>query len=125
MTKVSDSAADQIAQVAHTLGYETKIDPDKQSFVSELFLGRRFRPHILVKNGDRKTIVMATSRNVGLGYVNETRKYREKKEAGALICIPDWAFPHVGKDTKSYAKESNVRLCPLSEVGDALKELLD
>ena len=126
MATVSDHpATDRIVEVAHTLGYKTEIDPEKQSFISEFFRGRRFRPHIFVKNGERKAIVMAASSNVGLGFVNRTHLIRENKRAAALICVPDWAYTEIRSGTRSYADELNVRLCPLSQVGDALKELLD
>ena len=125
MATVSEHpATDRIVEVAHTLGYKAKIDPEKQSFISEFFRGRQFRPHILVKNGDRKAIVMAASNNIGLGFVNRTHLVRENKGADAIICVPDWAFPEIRSGTRSYAKDLNVRLCPLSEVGDTLKELL-
>ena len=48
-----------------------------------------------------------------------------KEDIGALICVTDDAFPRVRESSKEYAHDLDVRLCPLSEVGDALKELLD
>ena len=53
-----------------------------------------------------------------------TNQAKGKDDVEALICVPDAAFPRIRGSSKEYADDLNVRLCPLSEVGDALKELL-
>ena len=54
-----------------------------------------------------------------------THQARGKEDTGALICVSDADFPRIRGSSREYASDLNVRLCPLSEVGDALKELLD
>lgn len=114
-----------VAETAHNLGYDVKLAPGKQFVLSESYLGSKFQPDVLVKNGDRKAIVVLMGGFIGLGLVNLTDRSRRETGAGALICVPDSGFSKLSKDTKSYAKDLDVRLCPLSGVGDALKELLD
>ena len=125
MAKTSETPVfDEIVEVAHKLGYKTKINPYEPSFISQLFQGRGFRPDILVTNGGRKTIVVTMANGVGLGHVNLTNQARKNKDTGALICLPDWAFSRISDGTREYAGELGVRLCRLSEVGGVLKELL-
>ena len=114
-----------VAETAHSLGYDAKLVPGKQFVLSDSYLGSKFQPDVLIRNGDRKAIVVVMGGFIGLGLVNLTDRSRRETGAGALICVPDPGFSKLSKDTKSYANDLNVRLCPLSGVGDALKELLE
>jgi hypothetical protein len=122
---VKTPATEQILETALSLGYEAIFDPYKPSRVVRWFRGRDFRPDILVKNGNREAIVVAMSGLASFTLVHFTHLERRKGDTGALICVSDSAFPNLPKSTRDYANDLNVRLCPLSEVGDALKELLD
>ena len=115
----------QIMDTATSLGYEAIFDPYKPPPVVRWFRGRDFRPDVLVKNDGREVIVVAVSGLVTFALVNFTHLERKKEDAGALICVSDDAFPRLPQSTWDSAGDLNVRLCPLSEVGDALKELLD
>ena len=54
-----------------------------------------------------------------------TNQAKEKDDFGAIICVSDADYLRIRDSSREYATDLNVRLCPLSEVGDALKELLD
>ena len=113
-----------VAETAHSLGYDAQLVPGKQFVLPDSYLGSKFQPDVLVGNGERKAIVVVMGGFIGLGLVNLTDRSRRETAAEALICVPDTGFSKLSKDTKSYASDLNVRLCPLSQVGDALKELL-
>lgn len=117
-------ATEQILETARSLGYEATFDPYKPSPIIRWFRGRNFRPDILVKNHHREVIVVVMTGLASFTLVHFTHLERRKEDTGALICVSDGAFPMLPASTLKYAKELNVRLCPLSEVGDALKELL-
>jgi hypothetical protein len=121
---VKTPATEQILKSALSLGYEVTFDPYKPAPIVRWFRGRNFRPDILVKNGSREVIVVAMSGLASFALVHFTHLERRKEDTGALICVSDNAFPRLPKSTWDYAGEVDVRLCPLSEVGDALKELL-
>lgn len=121
---VKTPEVEQIMKAAASLGYETIFDPYKPPPVVRWFRGRDFRPDVLVKSGSREVVVVAMSGLVTFALVNFTHLERKKEDAGALICVSDDVFPSIPKSTWDSANELDVRLCPLSEVGDALKEML-
>ena len=132
MAKVLDNrVADQVVKVASGLGpgYEATTEPDSPPFrIFGWFRGREFKPDVIVKRHNKSVIVVARSSPAIMYDVfltNEARQKFDGKDIRALICVADSAFPRVRKSSKDYAKDLNVQLCPLSEVGDALKELLD
>ncbi len=116
---------ERIMEAATSLGYKAIFDPYKPPPVVRWFRERNFRPDILVKNDSREVVVVAMSGLVTFAMVNFTHLERKKEDTGALICVSDDAFPCLPKSTWDSANDLNVRLCPLSEVGDALRELLD
>ena len=130
MVKVIENpVAGHIVKAASSLGYEATIEPDNPPFrVFGWFRGREFRHDVLVKHHDRSAIVVARSSPAIMYDVfltDQARRKLGKEDIGALICISDAAFPRVRDSSREYARDLNVRLCPLSEVGGALKELLD
>jgi signal recognition particle subunit SEC65 len=126
---VENPVADQVVKVASNLGYEATIELDRPPFrVFGWFRGREFKHDVLVKNRNKSAIVVARSSPVIMYDVFLTNQIwckLGKEVVGALICVPDSAFPRIRGSSRDYAKDLSVRLCPLSEVGDALKELLD
>lgn len=130
MAKVlNNRIADQAAKTARNLGYEVTIEPDSPPFrVFGWFRGRDFKHDVLVKHHGKSAIVVARSSPAIMYDVFLTDQIRHKigkEDIGAIICVTDEAFPRVRGSSKEYAKDLNVRLCPLSQVGDTLKELLD
>ncbi len=126
MAKVSENpVASQVAKVARDFGYEASLEPDTPPFrVFGWFRERKFRPDIIVRHNNRSAIVVARSRPVVVYDVFLTHQLRDKGSTGALICVTDDSFQRIRGSSREYADELDVRLCPLSEVGDALKELL-
>lgn len=130
MAKVLENpVANQVMRVASDFGYQATIEPDRPPFrIFGWFRGREFKPDVLVKHHNKSAIVVARSSPVIMYDVfltNQLRQKLGKDDVGALICVPDAAFPRIRGSSREYAKDLNVRLCPLSEVGDVLKELLD
>ena len=116
----------QVAETAIGNGFEAKIEPERPFFrLFGWFSDRRFSPSITVRNGDRVVAVVVMQHTVLLYDVYLTSQTAGKRDVGTILCIPDDSFRHVPGSAHEYADQLNVRLCPLSEVGDALKELLD
>ena len=114
-----------IMEAAASLGFKAIFDPYKPPPVVRWFRGRDFRADVLVKNDNKEVVVVAMSGLVTFAVVNFTHLERKNKDAEALICVSDDVFPIIPKSTWDSAKELDVHLCPLSEVGDVLKGLLD
>ena len=127
MAKISENRFEyEVIQAANDIGYEAAMVPDTVPFrIFGWFRGRQFRPDIVVKHNGRTAIVVIKSRPAMMYDVFLTHQARGKEDTGALICVSDAAYPRIRESSREYAKDLNVRLCPLSEVGDALKELLD
>ena len=124
-TTLEESVLNQVKQVARGLEYDAKIDLGSHPFRRfNWFRNREFRPDILVQHDNRAVIVEVKSRPVMLYDVFLVDQARKGKDMGAVICVPDDSFPRIREGTRGYAEEMNVRLCPLSEVGDALKAML-
>ena len=126
MAQVSaDTLAHQIMEIAQSCGYLATLDPDTPRFrFFGWFRSRQFLPDIRVTNGNRSVIVVVRSQFVTIYQVFLTHQARSKKDAGAVICIPDEHFPQIRGSAKEYAEELDVRLCKLSVVGEELKDLL-
>ena len=127
MARVSESPVEyEIIQVANDIGYEATIVPDATPFrLFGWFRGRQFKPDIVVKHDGRAAIVVLKSRPAMMYDILLTHQARGKEDTGALICVSDAAYPRIKDSSREYANDLNVRLCPLSGVGDVLKELLD
>lgn len=127
MAKISENQFEYaVIQVANDIGYEATVVPDTIPFrVFGWFRGRQFRPDLIVKHDDRTAIVVTKSRPVMMYDIFLTHQVRGVEDTGALICVSDAAYPRIKESSREYAKDLDVRLCPLSEVGEALKELLD
>ena len=126
MARVSESPVEhEVIQVAENIGYEAKIVPDAIPFrFFGWFRGRQFKPDIVVNHGGQSAIVVLKSRPAMMYDILLTHQARGKEDTGALICVSDSAYPQIKESSKEYAEDLNVRLCPVSEVGDVLRELL-
>ncbi len=121
-----DTIAKQIVETAQSCGYLATMDPDTPRFrFFGWFRGRKFRPDVRVTNGSRSAIVVARSGPVIFYDVFLIDQARNKKDTGALICVPDDAFLRIRESAREYAEELDVRLCKLSVVGKELRDLLD
>lgn len=117
---------DQVLQIAEDLGYEAVKEPTTPPFrIFGWFRERPFRPDIVVKRDDKSAIVIVRSHPMMMYDVFQAYQARLQGNAQALICVSDSAFERVRGSAIEYADELGVHLCRLSEVGDALEELLD
>ena len=117
---------DQVLQIAEDLGYEARKEPAPPQFrIFGWFRERPFRPDIVVKRDDRSAIVVVRSHPILLYDISLTDRLRRKEGTEALVCVSDSAFDRVRGSSFEYADELGIHLCPLSEVGDALRELLE
>ena len=124
-TTSGDTMTNKIVEIAQSLGYAPKMEPDTAQFrIFGWFRGRKFRPDLRVENGSRSAVVVVKARSVMTYDVFLTHQARESRDAGALICVPDALFPQIRESTREYADELDVRLCRMSDVGEELKALL-
>lgn len=125
---IANSMEMRVVEAANDLGYEATVEPNSPPFrIFGWFRGREFKPDVVVRRQDKSAVVVARSSPAIMYDVFLTDQVRQKlgtNNAGALICVEDSAFSRVRKSSKEYAEDLNVRLCPLSEVGDVLRELL-
>lgn len=121
--------ADEVAKVAEGFGYEAEIVYNTpESRLLEFFRGRKFRPDVIVRHNNRSVVVVARSRPAMMYDVFLTSRLRDKRgenDTRALFCVKDKFFSDIRGSSREYAGELNVRLCPLSEVGDVLQDLLE
>ena len=122
----------RVADAIRALGYNLTQEPsripnrrfwrdDPASLVRDL----RYRPDILVERGERFVIVEAKTRPVLLGGVIQALRYADYFGATVIICVPDDVFPKIPGSVRAFANDRRIRLCPLAEIGDALRNLLN
>ena len=126
MAQVSiQTIANEIAEIAQSLGYSTKMEPDPDRFrIFGWFRERKFRPDLKVENGNSSAIVVAMPRPVTVYDVLLTHQVRGKPDTGPLICVPEEPFQRIRESAWEYASELGVHLCRLSLVEEELKNLL-
>ncbi len=128
---VSDFAV-QVADAAREVGYKATLVPShipKRKFWPDGLVSwvraSRLRPDILVEHGAEFVIIEVKTNPVLLGGVIQARRYGDYFATSVILCVPDDSFFRIPGSVRDFAERANVRLCPLSEVGDALRELLD
>ena len=132
MTRILEiSFIPQVEDVIRELGYKLTREPSKvpnrklwQNDPASLVRGLRYRPDILVERGKKFAIVEVKTRPVLLGGVIQARQYADYFDATVIICVPDNVSPEIPRSVKTFSEEQGIRLCPLGDVGDALKDLL-
>ncbi len=133
MTRILEiSFIPQIEAIIRELGYKLTREPSRvphrrlwQDDPASLVRGLRFRPDILVEHGKKIAIVEVKTRPVLLGGVIQARQYADYFGAAVILCVPDDVSPEIPWSVKTFAEEQGIRLCPLADVGNALKDLLD
>ena len=133
MTQVSESSVTrQVANIALELGYRVTLHPTRipskrpwTDGLASFVRGRRYRPDMLIEHGNSFAIVEVKSRPVLLGRITQSKEYADHFGAAVVLCLPDDSFHRTPASVKEYAVGQKICLCPLSKVGEALKELLD
>ena len=121
---VGNNFESQVLEIAQSCGYVTREQDTAQFRIFGWFRGRKFRPDIVIGNGERSAIAVVKSRAVMTYDVFLTHQARPKSDVGALICVPDKIFPRIRGSTKEYAEELDVHLCSLSNLKKELKKIL-
>ena len=133
MTRIMEiSFIPQVEEIISGLGYKLTREPSRipnrrlwQDDPASLVRGLKYRPDILVERGKKFAIVEVKTRPVLLGGIIQARQYADYFGAAVVLCVPDDIFPEIPGSVKKFAEEQGIRLCPLAEVGNALKDLLD
>lgn len=82
-------------------------------------------PDFLVSHGEKSAAVEVKAYTPLLGAVSQTREYAVRWGAQAILCVPDASFERIPGSVRDYADRVNVRMCPVSEIGETLKDLLE
>lgn len=123
-----ESVAEEVRGIVDAFGNNGTIQPDPEKSSFNLFgwaRNRQFQPDFLVHGPNNTVMVEAKSRPPMIYDVFRLKQARGGGSAVGLICVPDSQFMRINASVKEFAEEENVLLCPLSQVGDVLKELLD
>lgn len=131
MMSPSELEAEVIAramEAVHKLGYsalkEHSINPKRRVFG----FGKREPMRvadILVEHGGKSAVIEVKTYTPLLGAVSQMREYGDHFNAQPILCVPDVAFEKIPGSVQEYADRVNVSLCPVSEIGETLKDLLE
>ena len=123
--------ASRVADTIRGLGYNLTQEPSRipnrrfwRDDPASLVRGLRYRPDILVERGGEFAIVEVKTHPVLLGGVIQARQYSDYFGANVIVCVPDDIFPKIPGSARALADDRGIRLCPLAEIGDALRDLL-
>ena len=117
MSEITEKAAiEQIAHVALEFGYNIEPEPKGR--------GLGFRPDIVAEHAGRNVVIEYKSRPIMLSDVLQVSEYRHGGLTGKILCTDDNAFQRTPPSVKSYAKQLNILLCDLNEIGKELQALL-
>ena len=121
-----------VSKVAQNLGYEVDMHPSarwwrsgKRGYLVPVNFGRRVRPDLLVRHGNRSAVVEIKNRGVLFGGVEQVALYADVFDATGVLCIPDDAYWDIPASVAAYAEDENVHLCPISKIGEVLTDILD
>ena len=114
MTEINEKAAiEQIADVAREFGFEIEAEPR--------FRGLGFRPDIVAEHEGKRLVIEYKSRPIMLSDVLQVSQYGLGLHAGKILCTADDAFQRTPPSVKSYAKQMDIHLCGLDEIGEELR----
>ena len=124
ITRVTES----IRALGYNLTREPSRIPDRgfwRDDPASLIRGLRYRPDILVERGGSFVIVEVKTRPVLLGGVMQASQYASYFGATVIVCMPDDVFRNIPESVRAFAAVRRIRLCPLAEIGEALRDLLN
>ena len=114
------------------LGYKATQEPTRipnrsawQDNLSNLIGGPRYRPDILVENGDKFALVEVKTKPALTGSVIQAQRYAQHFDTKVVLCVPDDVFPQTPESVRDFAQDNDIRLCSQSEIGAVLSEILD
>lgn len=121
----------RVTEAIRALGYNLTREPTRipnrgfwRDDPASLVRGLRYRPDILVEREGSFVIVEIKTRPVLLGGIMQASRYAKYFGAAVIVCMPDDVFRKVPGSVRAFAADRRIRLCPLAEIGKALRELL-
>ena len=119
----------QVADAIGKLGYSVIREPTRipnrslwHDVPASLFRGLRYRPDILVEDGEKFLIVEVETRPVLLGGVIQASEYSEYFDAPVILCVPDDVFNETPVSVRNYAHDRAIGICGISKIGDVIEE---
>ena len=122
-----ESVAEQARIVVDELSNDGSIQPESGKSSLDLFgwiRNRQYQPDFLLRGPKNTIMVEAKSRPPMIYDVFQLKQVRHGRNAIGIICVPDSQYLRTTASVKEFAEEENVLLCPISEMGDTLEELL-
>lgn len=119
----------QVADAIRELGYAVTREPSRipkrslwQDAPASLFRGLKYRPDLLVECDDEFLVVEVKTRPVLLGGVIQAREYSKYFNAPVILCVPDDVFREIPDSVMSFASDSAIDICGISEIGGSIKK---
>lgn len=88
------------------------------------FFWGRSRPDFIVEESGKLVALEVKARPAMLTDIAQISRTQEPGQIGAVLCMPRPALNETPDSVRSYAKQVNVRLCALDEVGEVLADIL-
>ena len=120
-----------VAGIARSMGYNVTFHPSETPNrgawahrISLLMRGHRFVPDLLVEHHGNFVFVECKETPALLGGVMPFLRFIAETHTHGILCFPDGVFHSMPGSIPRFAGEANVRLCPMSEVRKALRDVL-
>ena len=128
MTAISQAeVVERAIEAAELHGF--RAEPPRRKPTRRLFWQRTRAPEpmpdFLVSHGEKSAAVEVKAFTPLLGAVSQTREYADNWGAQAILCVPDSSFEQIPESVREYADRVSVRLCPVSQIGETLRDLLE
>ena len=132
MDKITErEMADSVQSVARNLGYEVEIEPSNRrwrlpsrNYLVPVSFGGTVRPDLVVRHKDHSAVVELKNRGVLFGGVEQVIQFAEAFRAAGVLCMPDDAIHEIPAGVAAYADAENVVICPISQIGKVLTDIL-
>ena len=118
----------KIADAMSGVGYEVTVGPSSilnrrmwQFDLPSLIRGLKYRPDLIVQNGDDFAVVEVKTRPFLFGGVIQARNYSQYFGAPTIVCVPDDIVPEIPASVMRFAGEEEIQVCSFSELTGALK----
>ncbi len=127
MTAMSQAeVVERAIEAAELHGF--RAEPPGRKPARRLFWRRMHEPQsmpdFLVSHGEKSAAVEVKAYTPLLGAVSQTREYADHFGSQAVLCVSDASFGRIPNSVREYADRVNVRMCPVSEIGETLRVLL-
>ena len=122
----------EIIQEVRELGFEAIREPailPDPNLAQRLWAWLRSRqempkPDLLVKHNGKSVLVEVRRRQAMFLDIELVLDYLDILDAKGVICVPDSEFPEIAGSVSKFADNVNVRISPISEIGDVVGRLL-